>query len=152
MVADAFSALIKKASDHRLVHGSGASRKGPKISHIFFADDNLLFARANRVECSKIVDIRNIYEAASGHKINYDKLEVSFSKGVCVRKQEELVDLLKMKPVMKHEKYLGTPTVIGRSKRMVFAALKDRIWKKLQGYNGKLLSRARKEVLIKAVI
>ncbi|XP_056695214.1 uncharacterized protein [Spinacia oleracea] len=34
----------------------------------------------------------------------------------------------------------------------IFAALKDRIWKKLQGWKEKLLSRARKEILIKSVI
>ncbi|XP_021724729.1 uncharacterized protein LOC110692045 [Chenopodium quinoa] len=142
----------KKASDYRLVHGAGASRKRPKISHLFFADNSLLLARAKRVECSKIVDILNIYEATSVVKINYEKSEVSFSKGVNVSKQEELVDLLQMRLVVKHEKYLRIPTVIGRSKRMVLAALKDRIWKKLQGYKGRLLSRAEKEVLIKSVI
>lgn len=35
---------------------------------------------------------------------------------------------------------------------MVFLALKDRLWKKLKGWNEKLLSRAGKEVLIKEVI
>ncbi|XP_021748562.1 uncharacterized protein LOC110714363 [Chenopodium quinoa] len=54
--------------------------------------------------------------------------------------------------VENHEKYLGFPTVIGRSKKAVFAYIKDRIWKKLQGWEEKLLSRAGKEVLLKSVI
>lgn len=57
-----------------------------------------------------------------------------------------------MKLVQVHEKYLGIPTIIGRSKKTIFAALKDRIWKKVQGWKEKLLSRAGKEVLIKSVI
>ncbi|XP_056695804.1 uncharacterized protein [Spinacia oleracea] len=144
--------MINKAVESGDIHGARASRNGPAVSHLLFADDILLFARANRRECQKIVDILNIYEAASGQKINYDKSEVSFSKGVCESRKGELLDILKMKQVDEHAKYLGIPTIIGRSKKSVFAALKDRIWKKLQGWKEKLLSRAGKEVLIKSVI
>ena len=49
------------------------------------------------------------------------------------------------------ETYLGLPTLLGRAKYHSFAYLKDRVWKKLQGWKGKLLSKAGKEVLIKAV-
>ena len=47
--------------------------------------------------------------------------------------------------------YLGLPTLVGRAKYHTFSYIKDRVWKKLQGWKGKMLSRARKEVLIKAV-
>lgn len=49
------------------------------------------------------------------------------------------------------ESYLGLPTLIGRSKNQAFFYLKDIFWKKIQGRKGQLLSRASKEVLIKAV-
>lgn len=50
------------------------------------------------------------------------------------------------------EKYLGLPVHVGRSKlRGTFAYLKDRIWKRIQGWKGKMLPWAGKEVLIKAV-
>lgn len=49
-----------------------------------------------------------------------------------------------MRQVDKHVKYLGIPTVPGRSKKAIFGALKDRIWKKLQGWQEKLLSSAGK--------
>ena len=49
------------------------------------------------------------------------------------------------------ETYLGLPTLVGRAKYHTFSYLKDRIWKKLQGWKGLLLSRASKEILIKAV-
>ena len=58
---------------------------------------------------------------------------------------------LGVREVNRHEKYLGLPTIIGRSKKAVFSCLKERIWKKLQGWKQKLLSRPGKEVLIKAV-
>ncbi|XP_021726597.1 uncharacterized protein LOC110693730 [Chenopodium quinoa] len=66
--------------------------------------------------------------------------------------QEELLSILAMRQVDKHEKYLGIPTIIGKSKKMVFSALKDRIWKKLSGWKEIFLSRAGKEILLKSVI
>ena len=66
--------------------------------------------------------------------------------------QRELIkNMLGVKEVEKFESYLGLPTLLGRSKYQAFSFLKDRVWKKLQGWKGKMLSRAGKEVLIKVV-
>ena len=51
----------------------------------------------------------------------------------------------------KFDAYLGLPTLIGRRKYDTFAFIKERVWRKLQDWKGKLLSRAGNEVLIKAV-
>ncbi|XP_057248296.1 putative ribonuclease H protein At1g65750 [Beta vulgaris subsp. vulgaris] len=152
LVADAFSQMVKQKVVSKEIHGAKASRNGPEISHLLFADDSLLFTRATRQECLTIVDILNKYEAASGQKINYEKSEVSFSRGVSCEKKEELITLLHMRQVDRHQKYLGIPALCGRSKKVLFRELLDRMWKKLRGWKEKLLSRAGKEVLIKAVI
>ena len=56
-------------------------------------------------------------------------------------------------PVIQHyEKYLGLPSFIGRDKKSCFVNMKERIWARMQGWKEKLLSQARKEVMIKAVI
>ena len=49
------------------------------------------------------------------------------------------------------ETYLGLPTLVGRDKYHTFSYLKDRIWKKLQGWKDLMLSRVGKEILIKTV-
>ena len=55
-------------------------------------------------------------------------------------------------PVVKqYEKYLGLPSFIGRKKKDSFDNIKQRVWKKFQGWEGKLLSQAGREILIKAV-
>ncbi|XP_021836918.2 uncharacterized protein [Spinacia oleracea] len=151
IVADAFSTLLSKAARENRIHGIKICNGAPKVSHLFFADDSILFAKASVGECSVIADIISKYERASGQSVNLDKTDVVFSKSVNVIRRQEIVTTLGVKEVEKHEKYLGLPTIIGKSKKMVFASLKERIWKKLQGWKEKLLSRPGKEVLIKAV-
>ena len=50
-----------------------------------------------------------------------------------------------------NERYLGLLVFVGQSRKKVFSYLKDRVWKRIQGWKEKMLSRAGKEVLIKAV-
>ena len=62
-----------------------------------------------------------------------------------------MLRILGVREVDRFEPYLGLPTLIGRAKYHTFSFLKVRVWKKLQGWKGMLLSRASKEILIKAV-
>ena len=52
---------------------------GPQISHLLFADDNLVFCRAFVSECIKIQSILYSYEQASGQSINRGKANIFFS-------------------------------------------------------------------------
>ena len=54
--------------------------------------------------------------------------------------------------IQQYEKYLGLLALVGRAKKQSFIYIKERVWKKLQGWKKKLLSQAGREVLIKAVI
>ena len=65
--------------------------------------------------------------------------------------REQIKRELRVREVDQFESYLGLPTLVGRAKYQTFSFLKDRVWKKIKGWKGKLLSRAGKEVLIKAV-
>ena len=54
--------------------------------------------------------------------------------------------------IKQYEKYLGLPSLVGRHKKASFNYIKERVWRKIQGWKEKLLSQARREVLIKSVI
>nr|XP_027088553.1 uncharacterized protein LOC113709907 [Coffea arabica] len=54
--------------------------------------------------------------------------------------------------VVAQGKYLGLPLVIGRSKNQVMSFISESFKKKIQGWKGKLLSQAGKEVLLKSVV
>ncbi|XP_021770651.1 uncharacterized protein LOC110734814 [Chenopodium quinoa] len=124
-------------------------RQGDPISPYLF----LLCADAFLTLLNKAATNNLIHGArrASGQKVNLSKTDVTFSKNVDNSRREEIIGILGVTEVEQHEKYLGLPTIIGRSKKVIFAGLKERLWKKLQGWKEKLLSRPGKEILIKAV-
>ena len=66
--------------------------------------------------------------------------------------QQKIMDDLGVPTLKNYEEYLDLPSMVGRNKRVSFEYLKQRVWKRLQGWEGKLLSQAGREVLIKSVI
>ena len=80
--------------------------------------------------------------------INLEKFEISFSNMVSLSKQAELQNLLGVKSVEHHTKYLGLPTMFEKSKKLIFNFIREHIWKKLKSWKEKLLSMEGKEVLI----
>jgi len=70
---------------------------------------------------------------------------------VMIMKKEMICNKMNVKTMMSHTRYLGLPVVFGRSKKEFFSFVIDRVWKKLKGWKERYLSRAGKEVLIKAV-
>ena len=54
--------------------------------------------------------------------------------------------------ILQYEKYLGLPSLVGKNKNASFNYIKERVWKKIQGWKDKLLSQVGREILIKAVV
>ncbi|KAK9932943.1 hypothetical protein M0R45_020162 [Rubus argutus] len=98
-----------------------------------------------------IKHILDVYARASGQHVNLHKSSVVFSASVLLSSQQSMAQLLGVEQVSHHDRYLGLPTHVGRSKTEAFAYLKDRLTKKLIGWRTKLLSSAGREVLIKVV-
>ena len=65
--------------------------------------------------------------------------------------QEEIKNRFGVEVIRQHETYLGLPSLVGRSKKHTFRALKENLDNKLSDWKEKLLSQASKEVLIKAI-
>lgn len=149
--AQGLSSLIEKAEREGSIHGCKICRGAPLITHLLFADDCLLFFRATNSECETITSILRSYEAASGQAINYSKSGVFFSKNVSNDLKTSLSEILGVANPLNTGRYLGLPSLIGRSKKAIFAYLKDRLWKRIQGWNNKILSKAGREILIKTV-
>lgn len=68
---EGLSALIKRFMQQKKIHGFKASRNGPSISHMFFADDSLIFCKTNDQECRNLLEILSIYGRALGQRVNF---------------------------------------------------------------------------------
>ena len=121
------------------------------VTHLFFANDSLLFCKASIQECQKLMAILDLYEATSGQKINEDKSSISFSQNTPSDLKAEVLEVIGPMKDSKHYKYLGLPSIICRSKTNVFAEVKERVARKLSGWKEKLLSIGGREILIKAI-
>ena len=116
-----------------------------------YLQDSLLFCQAKDKETKAIMEILKLYAEASGQCINMEKSSVYFSSNTSLQHRDVIKALLGVNEVDRFESYLGLPTLVGWKKYHTFSFIKDRVWKKLQGWKGKMLSRAGKEILIKAV-
>ena len=70
---EALSALVTRANDDGILTRVPTSRRGPRISHLFFVDDSLLFCRSNLSQWSAFTNVLRIYEAVSGQQLNNNK-------------------------------------------------------------------------------
>jgi len=97
-------------------------------------------------------NILAVYEQASGQAINFQKSAIFFSRNVPQDKQNNITNILEVQAVLGTGKYHGLPSMIGRSKKATFNFIKDRIWKRINSWSSKNLSKAGREVLIKSVL
>lgn len=144
--------LIKQVANSGDITSFALCRQGLKLTHLFFADNSLLFCRATPGKYDKVMDILSKYESVSGQKVNREKIALFFSGSVDEGSRQNIKKKLGVQEEHNYEKYLGLPSLIGRRKKASFNYIKERVWRKLQGWEGKLLSQARRELLIKSVI
>jgi hypothetical protein len=76
----------------------------------------------------------------SRQRINKDKSSIFFSKGCPNEVRENHKVILEVMNESLNERYLGMPSDVGRSRNGSFKYPKDRIWKKVQGWNEHCLS------------
>lgn len=76
--------------------------------------------------------------------INMEKSSIMFSKNTRSEGKELAMEDLQINVEAMNEKYLGLPVYMGRSRSKTFSYIKDRIWKRIQGWKEKMLPKAGK--------
>lgn len=142
LCVEGLSALIQQVVGSGQMEGITVCRGGPKLSHLFFVDNSLIFCKASIVE----------YEQALGQQLNRAKTSLFFSNNTLREVQEGMKSRFGAQLIKQHEKYLGLPSLVGRKKRNTFNDIKEKLGKKLAGWKEKMLFKAGKEVLLKAVV
>ena len=124
---EGLNALLRQAAADGDIHGISLCRNGPKLTHLSFADDCLIFCRSSLEECAKIQELLAVCEAISGQMINREKTTLFFSKNINAQAQEAIKVALNVPAIQHYEKYLGLASFVGRNKRACFTQIKERI-------------------------
>lgn len=130
-VADGLSALLHHATQIGRIAPLRVCRRAPGISHLLFADDTLLFLRADPDEAASVLDIIHSYEKGTVQLINPAKCFLFFGKSCPDAMQQAIRDVLHVVDSEFESKHLGLPTPEGRINRGKFQNLQAKLQKRL---------------------
>ncbi|KAL9682399.1 hypothetical protein QQ045_014196 [Rhodiola kirilowii] len=124
---------------------------GDKLTHLQFADDTVLFCRADAKEVQNLRSILIAFEGCSGLKINFNK---SLCFGIGLSKEEvcEFAKAFRCPVGSFPMKYLGMQVGVNPAKRSSWEPIIQKFRDKLVSWRGANLSMAERLVLIKSAL
>ena len=128
-----------------------ASRNRPSFSPVFFADDLMLFAKANHKNCEAIIEVLNNFCNLASQKVNLRKSKILFSPNVFRRRKRFISRKMGMTSTNNLGRYLGFPLLTQGRPGDAYNFIVERVQNKLASWRTKLLSRDGKLVLVKSV-
>ncbi|KAL9243847.1 hypothetical protein vseg_017686 [Gypsophila vaccaria] len=105
------SQLIFKATTEGVWRSIKASRSGPKISHVFFADDLMFFAEAFVEQMKTIMGLFTRFGQESEQVINWEKSSIYFSPNTCPNTQFAIGRESGIPITTDLGRYLGAPII-----------------------------------------
>lgn len=106
---EVLGALISKKCNAKLWTPLKASQGGEAFSHLFFANEIVLFTKADRKNCMVVKDVLDTFCSLSGQKVSYGKSRVFFSPNIAPDLRSEFADTLGFCSTPSLGKYLGFP-------------------------------------------
>lgn len=128
------------------------SRIGLKVSHLFFADDLMLFAEASLCQLKEMMRCLGDFASISGLGINLDKSKAYFSPNLNANQVKNWGQRCGIPTTRNLGTYLGVKLVHGKVPRDQYNFILDRMKAKLASWKAKSLSLAGRNVLIKSVL
>lgn len=145
---EGFSSLIRNEERVGRIWGILVNAFVKTISHVFFADDLVLFCRAIEVKACNMKCLLQRYAEGSGQFINLDKSSVHFSVGCSQWLKTQLAHVLGIRHQEDFGKYLDIQVDFGASKKKVFEEVRNRLDERINGWAEQFLLIAGKKVLI----
>lgn len=102
------SKMISKMENDGKIQGIKIGRLAPTISHIFFADDILIFCNANVNQVEKIINCLETFCSWTGQSFNPAKSRYFFSSNIQGSLKAAIKSSFNMNELDQNTKYLGT--------------------------------------------
>ncbi|KAA3469259.1 LINE-1 reverse transcriptase isogeny [Gossypium australe] len=118
------------------------SRSEPALSHLFFADDLVIFSKAEMSQALLLKEILRPFCDFSGHKISSRKSNMFFSKGVDINLSDQISHLFGYQKVFTLGSYLGVLLLHDRITKSTLNFVIDKVRSKLQNWDARQLSLA----------
>jgi hypothetical protein len=127
-------------------------KNGTMLSHLFFADDVLLFAKASASQARVVSDVLEQFCSMSGLKISTGKSKFCTSGGVSRGVREAIITTTQIHATDRFDKYLGFKMFYGKISKLDFIDVYDRVSAKLASWKSRLLNKPDRVVLANSVI
>lgn len=145
------SAMLLEEQRMGRIKGVKASMHGPRVNHLLYADDCLLFIKNSKEEALRLKHVLSVYERSSGQKINAEKSSLYFSNGMSSQCKSVIIEALEMREEQELGHYLGLPLIVGKNKTEALGFLGVKVEKRMNNWTKSLLSFGGREVFIKSV-
>lgn len=127
LCGEVLSGLCKKAERNGTLHEIRLARGSPRVNHMLFADDTMIFFQASEESCTSLKKIILHYEEALGQQTNKGNSFLFFSSKTPDDRKAIVKEPLRITDVGGTGKYMGLPEHFRRSKSDLFTSLIDRI-------------------------
>ncbi|KAI0530979.1 hypothetical protein KFK09_000528 [Dendrobium nobile] len=131
--------------------GIQISPNGPKISHLLYADDIIIFSEAKLNMVKKIKGLVKKFCDWTGQKVNNEKSLILCGNSVKRRRKNEISKIMGFK-LVKEFNYLGIKITLRRLKKSDFQFIIDKVLKMLSVWGSKFISLAGRIMLVKTVL
>ncbi|XP_025639078.1 uncharacterized protein [Arachis hypogaea] len=98
-----------------------------------------------------ILELLEIYEGFSGQKVNLNRSAIFFSHNTPQNTRLAVAQTLNIEHIGAQDKYLGLLSIVQKSKKATFGAIKDKVQKRIMGWKRSLLSSGGRHTLLRAV-
>ncbi|XP_026400166.1 uncharacterized protein LOC113296041 [Papaver somniferum] len=147
-----FSKALMHAQNNNLIKGVKITPTIPSVSHIFFADDLLIFTNANPKEVRNLNTIIEQFSRISGQAINYDKSGLAFSPKTCNQDKNTITNILNIRRMGLQEKYLGVLLLLQKNKSESFSGMFDKFGGRLGIWRAKHINQPARTVFTQTVL
>ncbi|KAL0413559.1 UNVERIFIED_CONTAM: hypothetical protein Sradi_1557600 [Sesamum radiatum] len=115
--------FLKGGENEGRIMGVAVAERSPRVSHLLFADDTLVFCEAIETQLEEVRSILSRYEKASGQVINFQKSSMVVGGRMASSRKSQLRAILGVQLLPYHDRYLGLPVSSGRSRGTLFKVI-----------------------------